>query len=446
MIETIYALLSEIGSYLLIASVIVFLQSFYDPDIKWNKKKALILGIIASADFTTSLIVPDNIIIPELLIFVSIAVSVFDSEKRKIIKAMKVFFTEILFLISTTNTIMVVSAFISPNYDIESLELTPFENYATVIINIIFFGAVFLYLRLRIAGKDLFIPITKKERIFIGIYLFYSFVLFCVTAISTENRVNSYPNALEVMMAVNTILLTILLPIFIYRNRISEFFRESTEYQKIYIEAELKHFQQYKFAQEETKRFRHDIKNNLICLSDMLSQNKTEEGKEYLKSLLGEVHRLLQKYVSGDEILDSIISSKVCVMEEANIGFSLDGVIAGGLNLEPLDICSIFSNALDNAIEATTPLPLDEKHIKMKIKGTDKLWLIQITNPVAKDINTQRLFNNGYTTKKDKSHHGIGTFNIKRGVEKYGGAVQAKCKDCMLTLEIVLPKQPLTTE
>ena len=133
-------------------------------------------------------------------------------------------------------------------------------------------------------------------------------------------------------------------------------------------------------------------------------------------------------------------------MEEANIGFSLDGVIAGGLNLEPLDICSIFSNALDNAIEATTPLPLDEKHIKMKIKGTDKLWLIQITNPVAKDINTQRLFNNGYTTKKDKSHHGIGTFNIKRGVEKYGGAVQAKCKDCMLTLEIVLPKQPLTTE
>lgn len=277
---------------------------------------------------------------------------------------MKVFFTEILFLISTTNTSMVVSAFISPNYDIENLELTPFENYATVIINIIFFGAVFLYLRLRIAGKDLFIPITKKERIFIGIYLFYSFVLFCVTAISTENRVNSYPNALEVMMAVNTILLTILLPIFIYRNRISEFFRESTEYQKIYIEAELKHFQQYKFAQEETKRFRHDIKNNLICLSDMLSQNKTEEGKEYLKSLLGEVHRLSQKYVSGDEILDSIISSKVCVMEEANIGFSLDGVIAGGLNLESLDICSIFSNALDNAIEATTPLPLMKSILK----------------------------------------------------------------------------------
>lgn len=446
MTEIIYALLSETASYLLYASVIVFLQSFYDPDIKWNKKKALILGIIASADFTLSVVFPDHLIISLLLIFSCIAVSVMDSGKGKIIKVIKVFFTEILFLISTTNTSMVVSAFISPDYNTETLETTPFEDYLTVIINIIFFGAVFLYLRLRIVGKELFIPVTKKERIFIGVYFFYSFFLFCVTAISVENRVNAYPNALEVMMAVNTILLTILLPVFIYRNRISEFFRESTEYQKIYIEAELKHFQQYKSAQEETRHFRHDIKNNLMCLSDMLSQGKSEEGKEYLKTLVGEVHRLSQKYVSGDEILDSIISSKVCVMEEADIGFSLDGVIAGGLNLEAIDVCSIFSNALDNAIEATLPIHTDKKHIKMKLKGTDNLWLIHIENPVEKDINTKRLFNNGYTTKKDKNHHGIGTFNIKRGVEKYGGAVQAKCKDCMFTLEIILPKQPLTTE
>lgn len=440
MTETIYCLLSEVASYLLIAAVIVFLQSFYDPDIKWNKKKALLLGIIASADLTVSLILPDNIIIPVLLIFATIVISVIDSGKGKVIKALKVLFTEILFLISTTNATMVVSAFISPNYDIESLETTPFEDYTSVIINIIFFGAVFLYLRLRIAGKGLFIPTTKKERIFMGIYLFYSFVLFCVTAISVENKVNAYPNALEVMMAVNTILLTILLPLFIYRNRISSFFRESTEYQKIYIEAELKHFQQYKSAQEETKRFRHDIKNNLICLSEMLSQGKTEEGAEYLRTLVGEVHSLSQKYVSGDEMLDSIISSKACVMEEAHIDFSLEGVLAGGLNLEAIDICSIFANALDNAIEANSVLNSDKKFIRMKLKATNKLWLIHITNPVVKDINPEQLFNNGYTTKKDKKHHGIGTFNIKRGVEKYGGAVKAKCEDNIFTLEIILPK------
>ncbi len=440
MTEVIINFLYEIGTYFSYAAVIVFLQSFYEPDIKWNKRKALFLGIVALVDFIVTTFWSDNLIVSLILIFSTIVILVLDCGKRKVQKASKILITQFLFLLATTNATMTVSAFVTPNYNLDSIELTPFEDITSAVVYLIFFGSVFLYLRMRITGKGLFISVTKKETIFISSYFFYSLVLFFVAGISVENRGNTYPDALDILMAINTILLTTLLPVFIYLNRISEFFRESTEYQKVYIEAELKHFQQYKSAQEETKRFRHDIKNHLVCINEMLTQGKTEEGAEYLKSLLGEVQSLSQKYVSGDEMLDSIISSKADIMKKFSIEFTLEGVLAGGLNIEAVDICSIFANALDNAIEANSVSGLKEKYVKMTLKATNKLWLVRIINPVVVNIDTHKLFNNGFTTKKDKKHHGIGTNNIKRAVEKYGGAVDAKCKDNIFTLEILLPR------
>lgn len=440
MTDFIINIIYEIGSYFSYAAVIVFLQSFYEPDIKWNKRKAISLAIIALIDFILVMKFEDNILASLILILITMVILVSDCGKKKVRKAIKIMITQVAFMLATTNATMTVSAFITPNYDVDSLELTLFEDVAVAVVYLLFFGSVFLYLRLRITGKGLFIPVTKKESVLIGFYFFYVILLFIVTAICVENSVNDYPDALEVMLAFNTILLTTLLPVFIYHNRISEFFRESTEYQKVYIEAELKHFQQYKANQEETKRFRHDMKNHLVCINELLAQGKTEEGSKYLKSLMGEVQSLSQKYVSGDEMLDSIISSKADIMKKSSIDFTLEGVLAGGLNIDAVDVCSIFANALDNAIEANSIIGLKEKYVKMALKATNRLWLIQIQNPVVVDFDTKKLFNHGFTTKRDKKHHGIGTFNIKRAVEKYGGAVEAKCKNKIFTLDILLPK------
>ncbi|MEE1219015.1 MAG: GHKL domain-containing protein [Ruminococcus sp.] len=433
-------ILNQVGSYLCIAAVMVFLQSFYDSDIKFTRKKALLVGITALVEVILLIFYPDNIIVTLLSSIVCTLILVYDCGKGKFKKALKIVLAEFCFLICTTNTTFIVSFGITPNYDFDSLELTPFETYSTVFANIFFFGGIFLYLRFRVVGKGLFIPATKKEHIFIAIYFFYSFVIYIIASFVAMKNVVIALNPFQIVMAINTILLSLLFPLFVYANRISEFFRESTEYQKVYLEAELKHFQQYKLSQEETKCFRHDIKNNLICLNELFTNGKTEEAGEYLKNLLGEVQRLSQKYVTGDEMLDSIVSSKAYIMEQNNIEFSLEGVLAGGLNIEPVDICSIFANALDNAIEAIEFVEPAKKQIKMNLKATNKLWLIQLTNPVTKNIDSQKLFNNGYSTKKDKKHHGIGTYNMKKAVEKYGGAIEAKCENNNFILEIILPR------
>lgn len=433
-------LLSSVSAYLGLAATIVFLQSFYDPEIRWNNRKALIIGIFMIFDFVLGLFFYDNLLILFLYFVAYSIIPVYDCN-RKFVKALKILLTQFVFFICSTNAIMVALAYTMPDYNPESLEITAMESYTTDIVNIIFLGCVFLYLNRRIAGRGLFIPATKKEHRLIMVYFLYSFILFVSGCISVEARKQVFPQPLQIIMAVSMVILSAVLPVFIYRNRISEYYRATTEYQRVYLEAELKHFQQYKYAQEETKRFRHDIKNNLLCLYEMLGNDKCEEAKEYLCNLLGDVQSLSQKYVSGDEMLDSIIASKAFVMEQKGIGFILDGVLAGGLGLEPIDICSIFANALDNAIEATEKLEISKKQITMKLKATDRLWFVTIENTLDNDVDVSLIFSkNGYTSKTDRENHGIGTYNMKRTVEKYGGFINADCKNNMFKLEIMLSR------
>lgn len=115
---------------------------------------------------------------------------------------------------------------------------------------------------------------------------------------------------------------------------------------------------------------------------------------------------------------------------------------AGGLQWRVMDVCAVFANAFDNAIEACEKLPQEDRYIHLTIKATEQFWFLTMTNPVKEKVNTKRLFQRigGYTSKADNKQHGIGTYNMKRVVESHGGLVKATCQEHQFTLEIVLDK------
>ena len=276
-----------------------------------------------------------------------------------------------------------------------------------------------------------------REKIFSVVYMICTFILCIVVIISGRGG-----RATLMIMACSIMLFSVGLPIFVYSARISDYYRERTHYQETYLQAELANFQQYKQAQEETRRFRHDIRNNLLCMNEMLRSGRTEEAAEYLENLLDTADTLSAKYVSGDEILDCILSAKAEVMAQKGIAFQLDGVLAGGLPWKPIDICSVFANALDNAIEACEQLPPKQRQITMKLKATPQFWFVRIENPVIRNVDVSRLFQpkGGYTSKSNSDRHGIGTYNMKHTAESYGGILKAECRDRQFVLEIMIDK------
>ncbi len=221
---------------------------------------------------------------------------------------------------------------------------------------------------------------------------------------------------------------------------------EKTSVQENYISAELAYINQYKKDQNETRAFRHDIINNLSMLSAMYSDKNYDSAGEHLKTLLGNVQAMSPKYITGDEMLDCIVGIKSSKMEEEGIEFSVEGVIDGGLGMKPVDVCSVFANALDNAIEACERISDgSDKWIKLDIKRTEKFFSVVMSNAMSKDeksMTAARRFGEGdrVTTKKNSSLHGFGTQNMKTTISKYDGIEKVNVEDGKFSLSIMIPR------
>jgi len=248
---------------------------------------------------------------------------------------------------------------------------------------------------------------------------------------------------MSIMFAIGIIILGIAAPVFVIISSADKALREQNKSQEAYMAAELEYIGRYKKKQVETRAFRHDIKNNLAITRMMLDEGHTEEAKEHISDMLGKVSSLSPKYVTGDEMLDIIISMKADRMDELNIKFTLDGVTDGGLNIKPMDMCSIFANALDNAIEAASSC--EDPYVSFSIKRTDKFFIIKITNSASGKIDIEKLMStSGYTSKSDKEHHGFGLMNVRRAVEECNGILKAESLDSSFTLSVMMPRKAVS--
>ena len=160
---------------------------------------------------------------------------------------------------------------------------------------------------------------------------------------------------------------------------------------------------------------------------------------------MGEVNSMSQKYVTGDEMLDCIVGIKSSKMEEEGINFSVDGVIDGGLGMKPVDICSVFANAIDNAIEVCENLSQNgNRWIKLSLNKMDESYLVKLSHTVPieeKKGFTGILFGtNEKISPKKKSLNDFGIQNMRAAISKYKGTEKSEVKDGVFTLSITIPR------
>ena len=306
-------------------------------------------------------------------------------------------------------------------------------------------------------GKDTFIYTISAV---VTDFVIYLILIFAIPVGTVD--INQKFQMLSILMGFMIPVLGIIAPIMLVMSMAEKNLREKNEYQETYLKAELEYIERYKRNQEETRAFRHDIINNLSLTNMMLEEGKAEEASEHLKQLLGNVRSLSPSIITGDEMLDCIVAMKADKMKEKGIDFTLDGVADGGLKLKPMDVCSIFANALDNAIEASSKIhsvdgvvpesgdeaearegrEAEDAWVKMDIKRTEKFFVIKISNAANQQVDVEKLFSSsGYTSKKDKEHHGFGLRNIRMAVEDYDGLVKAESDESSFALSIMIPRK-----
>ena len=211
--------------------------------------------------------------------------------------------------------------------------------------------------------------------------------------------------------------------------------------QESFLMAEMNAAAAFRESQEETRAFRHDIRNNLQALELMMKARKYDEAENYLSELSDEIGGFSPRFITGDDMLDTIISMKYREIEDLGIDFKIIGVIDGGIGWSPMDVCNVFANAFDNAIEAIASADSpDTKWIRLEFKKTKHNRLITLSNGCtpAEGMKAEYLLSPGFTTKKEKSDHGFGLYNIQKTVEKNNGIFKINPEEKSFTLEILV--------
>lgn len=207
-------------------------------------------------------------------------------------------------------------------------------------------------------------------------------------------------------------------------------YQEQAEQQ---MQAQLKHMDEIILRQNELRAFRHDINNQLTALSGYLDAGDLAGSRQYLAGISDHFKSASLAINTGNNALDAILSAKRALAENHGIRFTSKLRVQENLPIAPENLCIIFGNALDNAIEACDRLPADaERAIALHLLQDAHTLTCIITNTAP-----SRRSASFVTSKTDKAQHGFGLNNIREALDKYGVTPEITWEDGRFTLAFV---------
>lgn len=196
------------------------------------------------------------------------------------------------------------------------------------------------------------------------------------------------------------------------------------------ISSQSKHIDEILIMQKQIKKFRHDSSHHFTALKGFFANQQIQDGLEYIEKISDDLEQN-ELVDTGNTAFDAIISTKKALAESKNIEFALQIQIPEKIQVDAVDLCVIFGNALDNAIEACEKL---EKHKLINVSAIydDSQLICKVTNtalPNKSDLQT---------SKNDKENHGFGLDNIKQSLSKYTHVLRIDQTDDKFSLSFII--------
>ena len=198
-------------------------------------------------------------------------------------------------------------------------------------------------------------------------------------------------------------------------------------------------FEQYQHSKESMdiiNRKYHDLKHQIAVIR---AERDMEKRTAYLDEMDREIKMYETQNKTGNQVLDTVLMTKnsVCVKNDISLTCVADGALLAFMDV--MDICSIFGNALENAIESVLKTDEHEKRlIHIALYSQNNFIIICFENYFEHGL---AALEDGLpsTTKSEKSYHGFGLKSIRYTAEKYGGSMTINTEDSWFILRILLP-------
>ena len=197
------------------------------------------------------------------------------------------------------------------------------------------------------------------------------------------------------------------------------------------------HYQEVENMYKKMRGWRHDYRNHIQTMKVLAEKGNLEAIKEYLNKLDEDLATVDTVVKTGNAMADAILNSKISLAKSKGINVKVDAHVPVKLKMSELDLCVILGNLFDNAIEASLPLPEEERLIRVYMVMKNTQLYISFTNFTASKKQTKEA-NLFKTTKGDG--HGFGLVRIDSIIEKLDGYLSRNSEDGAFTTEILIPQ------
>ena len=180
----------------------------------------------------------------------------------------------------------------------------------------------------------------------------------------------------------------------------------------------------------------HDAKRHVRALESLIQSDHLAEAQQYKESLFQKLNELQPSIQCDNPLLSAILNHVFLKAEQRHIVLKMD--LQGEEQLSMLagvDLTTIASNLLDNAVDAVSELPEEQRYIHFAVAFQIGEIMIHVENPTKNDL--KREGNTIVSTKE--GHFGLGLKNVGMVVKKYKGDFKTDVEDGIFIAAITIP-------
>lgn len=179
----------------------------------------------------------------------------------------------------------------------------------------------------------------------------------------------------------------------------------------------------------------HDLKHQIAVLR---AEPDAQKRSDFLDEMESEIRNYEAQNKTGNSILDTVLTGKslYCAKHSIELTCVADGALLTFMSV--MDICSVFGNILDNAIECELGISDKAKRlIHLAVFSKRDFLIIRCENYCPEPVTFRE--GDPVTTKDDGQYHGYGIKSLRYTAQKYGGSMTIEAKDDWFILNILIP-------
>ena len=188
--------------------------------------------------------------------------------------------------------------------------------------------------------------------------------------------------------------------------------------------------------EEETRKYRHDMNNHILCLKEYAKKEKALDTLQYIGILQKKLNEIQKRvYFTGNDILDILLNYYLQSLDNTDI--TVTGMCKSKLEINDADFCIVVSNLLQNAVEEILRQEDENRYIKVNVEQGKSFFRLEIRNSSKAVFSKNKNFPE--SLKEDKENHGMGLMNIMETIERNQGKFEIEGDGKEVCAMIVLP-------